>query len=198
MFGSFLPSLRSDDSQQLLIVRANQTIELYQVNQKVNGMRLICKYSSRGAFKLSKVIKVPRYSYNGKQCTWKDLVVAQISPLKFVTLEVDEDLQEFAIVCMHNFQGDLRLQESGLAHPREGFLQSFCAKAEGVKEMSHGKRVDEDAQADYDEYMTGFVFLADHCKLVIVQFKMGQVNGIDTTSGGNLTAEYLDVSVPRR
>ena len=43
-----------------------------------------------------------------------------------MTLELDEELEEFRIVCIHNFGNDVRLQESGrLNQARQGFLQSF-------------------------------------------------------------------------
>lgn len=43
-----------------------------------------------------------------------------------MTLELDEQVNEFRMVCMHNLSNDVRLKESGrLNQARQGFLQSF-------------------------------------------------------------------------
>ena len=49
--------------------------------------------------------------------------------------------------------------------------------------------------ADYNEYLSGFVFLADNTKLVVVQFKMLDEVGFEKHRN---QSEYLDVHVPSR
>jgi hypothetical protein len=51
-----------------------------------------------------------------------ELLVLEIPKLKFITLEMDADLFEFRILCMHNFENDRRLQKSGKINSRTGFL----------------------------------------------------------------------------
>ena len=111
-----------------MLLRANSVVEAYAL--KNGTMSLIATYRATG-FKISRIIKVrkpaPRLGAVGDANGHKDMVVVQILPLKFVTLEIDEDVNEFRIVCIHNLSNDVRLQESGkLNSARQGFLQSFC------------------------------------------------------------------------
>jgi hypothetical protein len=56
------------------------------------------------------MVNVPLYTkQKDKSVKSQDLIVVQINPLKFVTLELDADLNELAIACMHNLSNDLRL-----------------------------------------------------------------------------------------
>jgi len=59
----------------------------------------------------------------------KDMLVFEIPSLKFITIEVDESIMSFKIVCLHNFDGDARLNHTGKANPRQGFLSPFYIDA---------------------------------------------------------------------
>lgn len=111
LFGNFLPRT---EGPKLVLLRANSVIEAYSLN---NGeMTLVTTYRATG-FKISKIIKVrkpvPCLASSSYSDGHKDMIVAQILPLKFVTLEIDEEINEFRIVCIHNLSNDVRLQESG-------------------------------------------------------------------------------------
>ncbi len=39
----------------------------------------------------------------------KDYIVVHVNPMKFITLEIDNQINEFSIICIHNLSNDLRL-----------------------------------------------------------------------------------------
>jgi hypothetical protein len=45
-----------------------------------------------------------------KPGTLKDMIVIYIPSLKFITLEFDENIFEFKILCMHNFENNIKLK----------------------------------------------------------------------------------------
>lgn len=63
--------------------------------------------------------------YHQAPLEYKDMLVVHLPKLKFVTIELDEDLLEFKIVCLQDFENKVQLQETGKVYPRQGFLQSF-------------------------------------------------------------------------
>ena len=112
IFGKFV----KNDHSQAVVLRANDTIELYNIiNDK---MHLLTKYECTTC-KISKIIAIR------KPGTQKDMLVLHIPKLKFVTIEIDESKLEFKIVCLHNFDNDARLRKTFKMNPRQGFLQPF-------------------------------------------------------------------------
>jgi len=69
------------------------------VNLKLS---FICKYEIAQNI-ISKMIVVR------KPGTTIDWIVIQIADKRFVTLEMDVEIQELRIVCLHNFENDPRL-----------------------------------------------------------------------------------------
>ena len=94
-------------------------------------MTLITTYRPTTNIKISKIIKVRKpppllQSRGSQQAAPKDLLVVQVLPLKLMTLELDEAVNEFRMICLHNLANDVRLRESGrLNQARQGFLQGF-------------------------------------------------------------------------
>ena len=121
------------------MLRANDTIELYKVYlaDGEGSLKFVCKYESH-CFKISKMIVVR------KPGTVLDMLVIQLPSLKFVTLEMDLEVLEFKILCMHNFENQRNLKSSGKINPRQGFLQPFFLSApdigEDAREVNHGVR----------------------------------------------------------
>ena len=82
------------------MLRANEVIEVYRIIN--NQMVLLTKYESFSA-KIAKIIVVRKPGTN------IDLLVLDLPKLKFVTLELDREIFEFKILCLHNFENDRRL-----------------------------------------------------------------------------------------
>ena len=62
--------------------------------------------------KVSKMVAVR------KPGTKIDMLVIMMPKLKFVTLELDAEIEELRTICMHNFEHDPRLQATGKVSPR--------------------------------------------------------------------------------
>ena len=117
------------------------------------------------------------------------MLVVHLPKLKFVTIELDENLLEFKIVCLHNFEDEPRLRETGKVNPRQGFLQPFFVNTPPVSAedsslkaghegggRGRGRKASdllkEERQAlesgTLTDQLSGFVFLADDTKLLFV------------------------------
>ena len=187
MFGDFLPlnARKSPQTQQLALLRSNDTIELYEILQNKTLLK-ICTFEVSSGVKISKMIKVHMPG------TSTDMVVIQIQNLKFITLMFDPTVLEFRTVCMHNFENEPRLKAGGKTYPRCGFLQPFYLEGPPVQDdmkwfhEGRGRPRKERIYESSDELfspilnqvkhgqnfeISGFLFLADDTKIVVVQFK---------------------------
>ena len=102
----------------MVILRSNDTIELYEVVMQKEIVK-VCDYQLSSGVKISKMIAVK------KPGTKIEMLVIQVDKLKFDTLEFDSSTFEFRIVCLHNFENDHRLRMTGKVNARFGFLQPF-------------------------------------------------------------------------
>ncbi|CDW71891.1 UNKNOWN [Stylonychia lemnae] len=107
------------NQKEAIFLRANNTLEIYDISND--------KYSYMGKYQIPNAICS---EITGVRMTWKNkyAVVLYIQHDKLITLEFDEEIHEFKVIAMHNFENENALKDSGKQFPIRGKLRSIHSK----------------------------------------------------------------------
>eukprot|EP00347_Sterkiella_histriomuscorum_P002524 403367821 len=116
VYGNF--SSCNATKREVIFLRSNDTLELYDIT--TDKFKYIANYHVPNA-KIQEIASL--------KMTWKTkhLIVLHIQQDKLITLEYDEEIGEFKIFSMHNFENNNEVKASGKQYPLRGKLRSISS-----------------------------------------------------------------------